>query len=268
MHSAGWMHRSPSSKSRRRTTPAKRSADFKTLMKWGHRWCVRPRNSSVWNTAMNPYQFGGSVSSTAYAIASKLLGYLETADENGHIDYRLTGNKGSYSGDSTPNVIWYWRMRSPMHLRRSQCPRTRCSECRRCCTTSPRRWWGTEKRTTGAPRGRVMQCRERLEGHGWAVIALCEAERSGELSATAGLWNRRSHVQLGIWRLALRSARAQRHDSVGFRTYGETQLQTYCKQIAVAEPYLGEGGAELAALAHEAYERVNRGIVAYIRRVT
>ena len=93
--------------------PAKQSPDFKTLMKWGHRWCVRPRNSSVWNTAMSPVPVRWLASSTAYAIASKCSVTLRQPTRT---VTSTTGspNTGSYSGDSTPNVIWYWHRRSPM----------------------------------------------------------------------------------------------------------------------------------------------------------
>ncbi|MDE5641556.1 MAG: DEAD/DEAH box helicase, partial [Bifidobacterium castoris] len=41
------------------------------------------------------------------------------------------------------------------------------------------------------------------------------------------------------------------------------RLADVLQQIAVAEPYMGAEHAELAARAHEAYDAVNRGIVAY-----
>ena len=41
------------------------------------------------------------------------------------------------------------------------------------------------------------------------------------------------------------------------------RLADVLQQIAAAEPYMGVEHVELAARAHEAYEAVNRGIVAY-----
>lgn len=41
------------------------------------------------------------------------------------------------------------------------------------------------------------------------------------------------------------------------------RLADVLQQIAVAEPYMGEQHAMLAARAREAFDAVNRGIVAY-----
>ena len=50
---------------------------------------------------------------------------------------------------------------------------------------------------------------------------------------------------------------------LGKSNSGRTATPEYLQQIAVAGPYLGKRAETLAPIAKQAYENVNRGIVAY-----
>ena len=241
--------------------PAKRSADFKTLMKWGHRWVRETKELERLE-----YRYESRTSSVARQFdrichSLEVLGYLETADENGHIDYRLTEygqllrrlyterdlvlaqaiTHGIFDDLNAPELAAV--MSSLLY--------------------EPRRGEGGEpRRYPGGPRGRVMQAANALRDMDGQIIALCEAN---------GLENYLQPLDFGIvdlmynWAYGDSLSEVLEHSDMTGGDFVRTakRIADVLQQIAVAEPYLGEGGAELAALAHEAYERVNRGIVAY-----
>ena len=241
--------------------PAKRSADFKTLMKWGHRWVRETKELERLE-----YRYESRTSSVARQFdrichSLEVLGYLEAADENGHIDYRLTEygqllrrlyterdlvlaqaiTHGIFDDLNAPELAAV--MSSLLY--------------------EPRRGEGGEpRRYPGGPRGRVMQAANALRDMDGQIIALCEAN---------GLENYLQPLDFGIvdlmynWAYGDSLSEVLEHSDMTGGDFVRTakRIADVLQQIAVAEPYLGEGGAELAALAHEAYERVNRGIVAY-----
>lgn len=241
--------------------PAKQSPDFKTLMKWGHRWVRETKELERLE-----YRYKSRTSSVARQFdrichSLEVLGYLETADENGHIDYRLTEygqllrrlyterdlvlaqaiTHGIFDDLNAPELAAV--MSSLLY--------------------EPRRGEGGEpRRYPGGPRGRVMQAANALRDMDGQIIALCEAN---------GLENYLQPLDFGIvdlmynWAYGDSLSEVLEHSDMTGGDFVRTakRIADVLQQIAVAEPYLGEGGAELAAVAHEAYERVNRGIVAY-----
>lgn len=241
--------------------PAKQSPDFKTLMKWGHRWVRETKELERLE-----YRYESRTSSVARQFdrichSLEVLGYLETADENGHIDYRLTEygqllrrlyterdlvlaqaiTHGIFDDLNAPELAAV--MSSLLY--------------------EPRRGEGGEpRRYPGGPRGRVMQAANALRNMDGQIIALCEAN---------GLENYLQPLDFGIvdlmynWAYGDSLSEVLEHSDMTGGDFVRTakRIADVLQQIAVAEPYLGEGGAELAAVAHEAYERVNRGIVAY-----
>ncbi|WP_423229928.1 DEAD/DEAH box helicase [Bifidobacterium animalis] len=241
--------------------PAKQSPDFKTLMKWGHRWVRETKELERLE-----YRYESRTSSVARQFdrichSLEVLGYLETADENGHIDYRLTEygqllrrlyterdlvlaqaiTHGIFDDLNAPELAAV--MSSLLY--------------------EPRRGEGGEpRRYPGGPRGRVMQAANALRDMDGQIIALCEAN---------GLENYLQPLDFGIvdlmynWAYGDSLSEVLEHSDMTGGDFVRTakRIADVLQQIAVAEPYLGEGGAELAAVAHEAYERVNRGIVAY-----
>ncbi len=241
--------------------PAKQSPDFKTLMKWGHRWVRETKELERLE-----YRYESRTSSVARQFdrichSLEVLGYLETADENGHIDYRLTEygqllrrlyterdlvlaqaiTHGIFDDLNAPELAAV--MSSLLY--------------------EPRRGEGGEpRRYPGGPRGRVMQAANALRDMDGQIIALCEAN---------GLENYLQPLDFGIvdlmynWAYGDSLSEVLEHSDMTGGDFVRTakRIADVLQQIAVAEPYLEEGGAELAAVAHEAYERVNRGIVAY-----
>lgn len=241
--------------------PAKRSPDFKTLMKWGHPWVRETKELERLE-----YRYESRTSSVARQFdrichSLEVLGYLETADENGHIDYRLTEygqllrrlyterdlvlaqaiTHGIFDDLNAPELAAV--MSSLLY--------------------EPRRGEGGEpRRYPGGSRGRVMQAANALRDMDGQIIALCEAN---------GLENYLQPLDFGIvdlmynWAYGDSLSEVLEHSDMTGGDFVRTakRIADVLQQIAVAEPYLGEGGAELAAVAHEAYERVNRGIVAY-----
>lgn len=241
--------------------PAKQSPDFKTLMKWGHRWVRETKELERLE-----YRYESRTSSVARQFdrichSLEVLGYLETADENGHIDYRLTEygqllrrlyterdlvlaqaiTHGIFDDLNAPELAAV--MSSLLY--------------------EPRRGEGGEpRRYPGGPRGRVMQAANALRDMDGQIIALCEAN---------GLENYLQPLDFGIvdlmynWAYGDSLSEVLEHSDMTGGDFVRTakRIADVLQQIAVAEPYLGEGGAELAAVAHEAYARVNRGIVAY-----
>lgn len=67
---------------------------------------------------------------------------------------------------------------------------------------------------------------------------------------------------MGGWRFAGIVPVRHRHDRRRLRAHCK-RLADVLQQIAVAQPLPFDGGERLAGLAHEAADRVNRGVVAY-----
>lgn len=241
--------------------PCKQCPDFQDHMKWGHRWmretreleCLRQRYDSR----------TGSVARQFDRICEILdrLGYLERTDHDGVRDYTLTEQgqllRRLYSERDlvlaqaiTEGVLDDLSAPQIAALLSSLLYEARRGE------------GGEPRRYPGGPHGLVAQRARELKYLDEQVLVLCE---------DAGMDSYLQPLDFGIvdiiydWACGDSLAQVLEHTELtgGDFVRNAKRLADVLQQIAVAEPYMGEQHAMLAARAREAFDAVNRGIVAY-----
>lgn len=241
--------------------PCKQCPDFQDHMKWGHRWMRETRELERLRQRYDSRT--GSVARQFDRICEILdrLGYLERTDHDGVRDYTLTEQgqllrrlyserdlvlaqaitEGVLDDLSTPQIAAL--LSSLLY------------EARRGEGGEPRRY-------PGGPHGLVAQRARELKYLDEQVLVLCE---------DAGMDSYLQPLDFGIvdiiydWACGDSLAQVLEHTELtgGDFVRNAKRLADVLQQIAVAEPYMGEQHAMLAARAREAFDAVNRGIVAY-----
>ncbi|UBZ04134.1 DEAD/DEAH box helicase [Bifidobacterium pseudolongum] len=241
--------------------PCKQCPDFQDHMKWGHRWTRETRELERLRQRYDSRT--GSVARHFDRICEILdrLGYLERADHDGVRDYTLTEQgqllrrlyserdlvlaqaitEGVLDDLSTPQIAAL--LSSLLY------------EARRGEGGEPRRY-------PGGPHGLVAQRARELKYLDEQVLVLCE---------DAGMDSYLQPLDFGIvdiiydWSCGDSLAQVLEHTELtgGDFVRNAKRLADVLQQIAAAEPYMGEQHAMLAARAREAFDAVNRGIVAY-----
>lgn len=241
--------------------PCKQCPDFQDHMKWGHRWMRETRELERLRQRYDSRT--GSVARQFDRICEILdrLGYLERTDHDGVRDYTLTEQgqllrrlyserdlvlaqaitEGVLDDLSAPQIAAL--LSSLLY------------EARRGEGEEPRRY-------PGGPHGLVAQRARELKYLDEQVLVLCE---------DAGMDSYLQPLDFGIvdiiydWACGDSLAQVLEHTELtgGDFVRNAKRLADVLQQIAVAEPYMGEQHAMLAARAREAFDAVNRGIVAY-----
>ena len=241
--------------------PCKQCPDFQDHMKWGHRWTRETRELERLRQRYDSRT--GSVARHFDRICEILdrLGYLERADHDGVRDYTLTEQgqllrrlyserdlvlaqaitEGVLDDLSTPQIAAL--LSSLLY------------EARRGEGGEPRRY-------PGGPHGMVAQRARELKYLDEQVLVLCE---------DAGMDSYLQPLDFGIvdiiydWSCGDGLSQVLEHTELtgGDFVRNAKRLADVLQQIAAAEPYMGEQHAMLAARAREAFDAVNRGIVAY-----
>lgn len=241
--------------------PCKQCPDFQDHMKWGHRWMRETRELERLRQRYDSRT--GSVARQFDRICEILnrLGYLERTDHDGVRDYTLTEQgqllrrlyserdlvlaqaitEGVLDDLSAPQIAAV--LSSLLY------------EARRGEGGEPRRY-------PGGPHGLIAQRARELEYLDEQVLVLCE---------DAGMDSYLQPLDFGIvdiiydWACGDSLAQVLEHTELtgGDFVRNAKRLADVLQQIAAAEPYMGEQHAVLAARAREAFDAVNRGIVAY-----
>lgn len=241
--------------------PCKQCPDFQDHMKWGHRWM---RETHELERLRQRYDSRtGSVARQFDRICEILdrLGYLERTDHDGVRDYTLTEQgqllRRLYSERDlvlaqaiTEGVLDDLSAPQIAALLSSLLYEARRGE------------GGEPRRYPGGPHGLVAQRARELKYLDEQVLVLCE---------DAGMDSYLQPLDFGIvdiiydWACGDSLAQVLEHTELtgGDFVRNAKRLADVLQQIAVAEPYMGEQHAMLAARAREAFDAVNRGIVAY-----
>ena len=241
--------------------PCKQCPDFQDHMKWGHR---RMRETRELERLRQRYDSRtGSVARQFDRICEILdrLGYLERTDHDGVRDYTLTEQgqllRRLYSERDlvlaqaiTEGVLDDLSAPQIAALLSSLLYEARRGE------------GGEPRRYPGGPHGLVAQRARELKYLDEQVLVLCE---------DAGMDSYLQPLDFGIvdiiydWACGDSLAQVLEHTELtgGDFVRNAKRLADVLQQIAVAEPYMGEQHAMLAARAREAFDAVNRGIVAY-----
>lgn len=241
--------------------PCKQCPDFQDHMKWGHRWMRETRELERLRQRYDSRT--GSVARQFDRICEILdrLGYLERTDHNGVRDYTLTEQgqllRRLYSERDlvlaqaiTEGVLDDLSAPQIAALLSSLLYEARRGE------------GGEPRRYPGGPHGLVAQRARELKYLDEQVLVLCE---------DAGMDSYLQPLDFGIvdiiydWACGDSLAQVLEHTELtgGDFVRNAKRLADVLQQIAVAEPYMGEQHAMLAARAREAFDAVNRGIVAY-----
>ncbi len=241
--------------------PCKQCPDFQDHMKWGHRWMRETRELERLRQRYDSRT--GSVARQFDRICEILdrLGYLERTDHDGVRDYTLTEQgqllRRLYSGRDlvlaqaiTEGVLDDLSAPQIAALLSSLLYEARRGE------------GGEPRRYPGGPHGLVAQRARELKYLDEQVLVLCE---------DAGMDSYLQPLDFGIvdiiydWACGDSLAQVLEHTELtgGDFVRNAKRLADVLQQIAVAEPYMGEQHAMLAARAREAFDAVNRGIVAY-----
>ncbi|WP_422850575.1 DEAD/DEAH box helicase [Bifidobacterium pseudolongum] len=241
--------------------PCKQCPDFQDHMKWGHRWMRETRELERLRQRYDSRT--GSVARQFDRICEILdrLGYLERTDHDGVRDYTLTGQgqllRRLYSERDlvlaqaiTEGVLDDLSAPQIAALLSSLLYEARRGE------------GGEPRRYPGGPHGLVAQRTRELKYLDEQVLVLCE---------DAGMDSYLQPLDFGIvdiiydWACGDSLAQVLEHTELtgGDFVRNAKRLADVLQQIAVAEPYMGEQHAMLAARAREAFDAVNRGIVAY-----
>lgn len=241
--------------------PCKQCPDFQDHMKWGHRWMRETRELERLRQRYDSRT--GSVARQFDRICEILdrLGYLERTDHDGVRDYTLTEQgqllRRLYSERDlvlaqaiTEGVIDDLSAPQIAALLSSLLYEARRGE------------GGEPRRYPGGPHGLVAQRARELKYLDEQVLVLCE---------DAGMDSYLQPLDFGIvdiiydWACGDSLAQVLEHTELtgGDFVRNAKRLADVLQQIAVAEPYMGEQHAMLAARAREAFDAVNRGIVAY-----
>ena len=241
--------------------PCKQCPDFQDHMKWGHRWMRETRELERLRQRYDSRT--GSVARQFDRICEILdrLGYLERTDHDGVRDYTLTEQgqllRRLYSERDlvlaqaiTEGVLDDLSAPQIAALLSSLLYEARRGE------------GGESRRYPGGPHGLVAQRARELKYLDEQVLVLCE---------DAGMDSYLQPLDFGIvdiiydWACGDSLAQVLEHTELtgGDFVRNAKRLADVLQQIAVAEPYMGEQHAMLAARAREAFDAVNRGIVAY-----
>ena len=241
--------------------PCKQCPDFQDHMKWGHRWMRETRELERLRQRYDSRT--GSVARQFDRICEILdrLGYLERTDHDGVRDYTLTEQgqllRRLYSERDlvlaqaiTEGVLDNLSAPQIAALLSSLLYEARRGE------------GGEPRRYPGGPHGLVAQRARELKYLDEHVLVLCE---------DAGMDSYLQPLDFGIvdiiydWACGDSLAQVLEHTELtgGDFVRNAKRLADVLQQIAVAEPYMGEQHAMLAARAREAFDAVNRGIVAY-----
>ncbi|UDL23145.1 DEAD/DEAH box helicase [Bifidobacterium pseudolongum] len=241
--------------------PCKQCPDFQDHMKWGHRWTRETRELERLRQRYDSRT--GSVARHFDRICEILdrLGYLERADHDGVRDYTLTEQgqllRRLYSERDlvlaqaiTEGVLDDLSVPQIAALLSSLLYEARRGE------------GGEPRRYPGGPHGLVAQRARELKYLDEQVLVLCE---------DAGMDSYLQPLDFGIvdiiydWSCGDSLAQVLEHTELtgGDFVRNAKRLADVLQQIAAAEPYMGEQHAMLAARAREAFDAVNRGIVAY-----
>lgn len=241
--------------------PCKQCPDFQDHMKWGHRWMRETRELERLRQRYDSRT--GSVARQFDRICEILdrLGYLERTDHDGVGDYTLTEQgqllRRLYSERDlvlaqaiTEGVLDDLSAPQIAALLSSLLYEARRGE------------GGEPRRYPGGPHGLVAQRARELKYLDEQVLVLCE---------DAGMDSYLQPLDFGIvdiiydWACGDSLAQVLEHTELtgGDFVRNAKRLADVLQQIAVAEPYMGEQHAMLAARAREAFDAVNRGIVAY-----
>lgn len=241
--------------------PCKQCPDFQDHMKWGHRWMRETRELERLRQRYDSRT--GSVARQFDRICEILdrLGYLERTDHDGVRDYTLTEQgqllRRLYSERDlvlaqaiTEGVLDDLSAPQIAALLSSLLYEARRGE------------GGEPRRYPGGPHGFVAQRARELKYLDEQVLVLCE---------DAGMDSYLQPLDFGIvdiiydWACGDSLAQVLEHTELtgGDFVRNAKRLADVLQQIAVAEPYMGEQHAMLAARAREAFDAVNRGIVAY-----
>ncbi|MCH4851398.1 DEAD/DEAH box helicase [Bifidobacterium pseudolongum] len=241
--------------------PCKQCPDFQDHMKWGHRWMRETRELERLRQRYDSRT--GSVARQFDRICEILdrLGYLERTDHDGVRDYTLTEQgqllRRLYSERDlvlaqaiTEGVLDDLSAPQIAALLSSLLYEVRRGE------------GGEPRRYPGGPHGLVAQRARELKYLDEQVLVLCE---------DAGMDSYLQPLDFGIvdiiydWACGDSLAQVLEHTELtgGDFVRNAKRLADVLQQIAVAEPYMGEQHAMLAARAREAFDAVNRGIVAY-----
>lgn len=241
--------------------PCKQCPDFQDHMKWGHRWMRETRELERLRQRYDSRT--GSVARQFDRICEILdrLGYLERTDHDGVRDYTLTEQgqllRRLYSERDlvlaqaiTEGVLDDLSAPQIAALLSSLLYEARRGE------------GGEPRRYPGGPHGLVAQRARELKYLDEQVLVLCE---------DAGMDSYLQPLDFGIvdiiydWACGDSLAQVLEHTELtgGDFVRNAKRLADVLQQIVVAEPYMGEQHAMLAARAREAFDAVNRGIVAY-----
>ena len=241
--------------------PCKQCPDFQDHMKWGHRWMRETRELERLRQRYDSRT--GSVARQFDRICEILdrLGYLERTDHDGVRDYTLTEQgqllRRLYSERDlvlaqaiTEGVLDDLSAPQIAALLSSLLYEARRGE------------GGEPRRYPGGPHGLVAQRARELKYLDEQVLVLCE---------DAGMDSYLQPLDFGIvdiiydWACGDTLAQVLEHTELtgGDFVRNAKRLADVLQQIAVAEPYMGEQHAMLAARAREAFDAVNRGMVAY-----
>ena len=245
-----------------RDHPCRKCPDIQKHLKWGHRWAREMRELE---RVQHRYDSRtGSVARQFDRICNVLneLGYLDRLDEGAkeHIDYRLTER-----GQLLRHLY------SELDLVLAQAiddgafdglDATELASAVMSLIYEPRRGSGGEPRHyPGGMQGNVAVCAAQLKGVHASIAMLCEDYALDEPR----------QLDFGITDVVYEWAQGESLSRVLYDTdltggdfvRGCKRLADVLQQIAVAGPYLGKRAETLAPIAEQAYENVNRGIVAY-----
>ena len=245
-----------------RDHPCRKCPDIQKHLKWGHRWAREMRELE---RVQHRYDSRtGSVARQFDRICNVLneLGYIDRLDEGAkeHIDYRLTER-----GQLLRHLY------SELDLVLAQAiddgafdglDATELASAVMSLIYEPRRGSGGEPRHyPGGMQGNVAVCAAQLKGVHASIAMLCEDYALDEPR----------QLDFGITDVVYEWAQGESLSRVLYGTdltggdfvRGCKRLADVLQQIAVAGPYLGKRAETLAPIAKQAYENVNRGIVAY-----
>ncbi|MFR3302247.1 MAG: DEAD/DEAH box helicase [Bifidobacterium pullorum] len=240
--------------------PCRQCPDLQRHLTWGHRWA---RETRELERVRHRYESRtGSVARQFDRICGVLdtLGYLERAERNGRTDYRLT-----QAGQLLRHLYSELDLTVAQALREGVFDGLDPSQMAAVASAlvyEARRGNGGEPRHyPGGHLGAVAQAAERLRTIAAQVSDLCEDAALEEprqldfgLTDVVYEWAEGEGLYRVLYGTELTGGDFVRNAK---------RLADLLQQIAVAEPYLGEDGADVARTARLAMEQVNRGIVAY-----
>ena len=243
-------------KKRDREHPCRQCPDMQQHMKWGHRWI---REMREYERVQHRYESRtGSVARQFDRICSILeqLGYVKRDGTDMRLSEQGQLLRHIYSEQ---DIVLAEALERGMfdHLTARQLAAVLSAlvfEARGGTGGEPRRW-------PGGIQGPVAQTSQSLDRLHAQLTMLCEDEGLDDLQ----------QLDFGIvdimydWASgnSLAYVLHDRDMTGGDFVRNAKRLSDILQQISAAEPYLPQGSAHLAQVAHEAMELVNRGIVAY-----